>query len=213
MKGLLVKDFFLLHQRKQTILMFLIISLVMGFSMDGSFIVGYMCLLSTTLAVGTVSYDDADNGLLFLMSCPVTRRDYVLSKYVLCGIVLAASWIISIVFLFALNLAKGIPLMPGEAIAEALVFLPGILLTFCLMIPVQLKYGPENGRLVILLLMGGLAAVLLLVSRGVGDMTSMLQKLDAIPDPVWAAVGAVLCILMLLVSMGISSKIMEKKVF
>lgn len=210
MRGLLIKDFLLLFQRKQTLLMFLLISLVMGFSIGGSFIVGYMCLLSTTLAVGTVSYDDADNGLLFLLTCPVSRREYVLSKYVLCGIVLAASWIVAVVFLFALNFVQGIPFRFRGDLAEEMAFILGILLTFCLMIPVQLKYGPERGRLAVMLLVGSLAALAFLMVKGL-DIDKVLQMLDSIPDTEYAAAGIVFCILALLFSFGISTRIMENK--
>lgn len=210
MRGLLIKDFLLLFQRKQTLLMFLLISLVMGFSIGGSFIVGYMCLLSTTLAVGTVSYDDADNGLLFLLTCPISRREYVLSKYVLCGIVLAASWIVAVVFLFALNFVQGIPFQFRGDLAEAMAFIPGILLTFCLMIPVQLKYGPERGRLVVMLLVGSLAALVLLMAKEI-DMNMVLQMMDSVPDTVYAAAGIVFCILALLISFGICTRVMENK--
>lgn len=210
MKGLLVKDFFLIFQRKQTLLMFLLISLVMGFSIGGSFIVGYLCLLSTTLAVGTISYDDADNGLLFLLTCPISRRDYVLSKYVLCGIVLVVSWIASIVFLFVLNLVQDIPFILREELVSATAFLPVLLLIFCVMIPVQLKYGPEKGRLFVMLLGGGTAAIVLLLSKHFG-MGEIMQLLDSIPDAFYIAAGIIFAILALAVSIGISIRIMENK--
>lgn len=210
MRGLLIKDFLLLFQRKQTLLMFLLISLVMGFSIGGSFIVGYMCLLSTTLAVGTISYDDADNGLLFLLTCPVSRREYVLSKYMLCGIVLAASWIVAVVFLFVLNLVQGIQFRFLEDLVAAVVFIPGIVLTYCLMIPVQLKYGPEKGRLVIMLFGGGLVALIFLLVKGF-DMEKVVQMMDSVPDVLYVAAGIVFCILALLVSFGICTRVMENK--
>lgn len=210
MKGLLVKDFFLIFQRKQTLLMFLLISLVMGFSNGGSFIVGYLCLLSTTLAVGTISYDDADNGLLFLLTCPISRRDYVLSKYVLCGIVLVVSWAASIAFLFVLNLVQDIPFVLREELVSATAFLPVLLLIFCVMIPVQLKYGPEKGRLVVMLLGGGVAAIVLLLSKRF-DMEQIIQMMDSIPDIFYIAAGIVLAIFALAVSIGVSIRIMENK--
>ncbi len=58
MKGLLVKDCQLLFQRKQTLILFFAICCIVGFSADGSFIVGYMAFLSAVIAISTISYDE-----------------------------------------------------------------------------------------------------------------------------------------------------------
>lgn len=210
MKGLLVKDFLLIFQRKQTLLMFLVISFVMGFSIGGSFIVGYLCLLSTTLAVGTISYDDADNGLLFLLTWPISRQDYVLSKYVLCGIVAAVSWVLAFGFLGVLNVVKGLPFHFGEELTAAAALIPVVLLLFCLMIPVQLKYGPEKGRLVVMLFGGGLVGLFLLLEKFVSAETAA-QLLDSIPEMGYLAAGIIFCLCSLLISIQVSIRIMEHK--
>lgn len=214
MIGLLVKDFLLIFQRKQTLLMFLVISMVMGFSIGGSFIVGYMCLLSIMLAVGTISYDDADNGLLFLLACPVSRREYVLSKYILGGIVLAASWLVGLGFLFALEIVQGIPFRVESKLVEAAAYLPVILLVFCLMIPMQLKYGPEKSRLMIMLLGGGLVGGVFLLTKVLGDsfdLDAIVRTLDSVPDGAFLTAGTVISILGLMISIGVSSRIMNHK--
>lgn len=213
MKGLLTKDIILLLQRKQSLLLFALISLVMGFSMEGSFIVGYMCLLGAFLAVGTISYDDADNGLLFQMTLPVSRKTYVLSKYVLSGLVLAVCWILSNLLMLGLNAVKGLPLLPEDMAAGA-AFLPGILLMVCLMIPVQLKYGPEKSRTVVFLIAGGTAGVILLLTKAFGvDAEAAARILDSVPDAVYIAAGLILCAAALWISVWVSVRIMEKKTF
>lgn len=82
MKGLLIKDLYYVFQRKQTLLIFLIVSLILGFTNEGSFLVGYMTLLGTIISLSTISYDNADNGMPFLMTLPISRKEYALSKYV-----------------------------------------------------------------------------------------------------------------------------------
>ena len=61
MAGLLEKDIRLLLQRKQAIVMFLVIAVVLGFSTEGTFIVAYTAFCLIMVAVGTVSYDEFDN--------------------------------------------------------------------------------------------------------------------------------------------------------
>lgn len=51
-------------------------------------IVGYCTMFGMLFTVNTISYDEFDHGYLFLFTLPVTRKDYVLEKYVfmmLCG--------------------------------------------------------------------------------------------------------------------------------
>ena len=65
MRGLIEKDLRLTLARKQTILIFFVMALIMGASMDGSFLIAYLTMLATILAVGTISYDEFDNGFAF----------------------------------------------------------------------------------------------------------------------------------------------------
>lgn len=46
MAGLLEKDVRLIMQRKQMLLLFVVIAVVLGFSQDGTFILGYLSLRS-----------------------------------------------------------------------------------------------------------------------------------------------------------------------
>ncbi len=80
MRGLLEKDLRLTLCRKQTIMLFLFMTLVMGMSMDGSFLVGYLTMLMMMIAVGTLNYDEFDNGFAFLMTLPFDRKTYVREK-------------------------------------------------------------------------------------------------------------------------------------
>lgn len=40
-----------------------------------------MTMFGAMIAVGTLSYDETDNGLAFLMTLPVDRKTYVREKY------------------------------------------------------------------------------------------------------------------------------------
>ena len=84
MFGLIEKDLRLTFARKQTLLIFFIMALVMGISMDGSFIVGYLTMLAAVISIGTISYDEYDNGFAFLMTLPFGRKTYVREKYLFC---------------------------------------------------------------------------------------------------------------------------------
>ena len=90
MRGLLEKDFRLTFIRKQTLLIFFIMAIVMGVSMDGSFLVGYLTMLASIVALGTISFDEFENGFPFIMTLPFDRKTYVREKYLFCFLMAAA---------------------------------------------------------------------------------------------------------------------------
>ena len=85
MRGLLRKDLELarLNIKIWGVLFFIgVIYLFRGKSMDGgSFFTAYMMFVSIGLSAGTISYDTSDHGMQFLLTLPVTRREYVKEKY------------------------------------------------------------------------------------------------------------------------------------
>lgn len=68
MKGLFQKDIALIASRNRSVLLFVVIGFMMAFSMDGAFVVGYLSILSALLTVGTITYDEFDNGYPFLLT-------------------------------------------------------------------------------------------------------------------------------------------------
>lgn len=210
MTGLLLKDSYLILQRKQTLFLLLAISLLMGYTIDGAFIVGYVTFLSLILSIGTISYDEADNSLLFLMTLPFERRTYVLSKYVLSWIVCGIAWVISLFLLFLMNTIKGLPLDFVENITGCLVVLVFVVVGLDMMIPIQLKFGAEKSRTVITMIGGVVMAVSILFGK-VLDLDAFLQSLDRIPLPVYAVVGVVITITATVGSVAVSTRIMDQK--
>ncbi|MCQ2443799.1 MAG: ABC-2 transporter permease [Oscillospiraceae bacterium] len=210
MTGLLLKDSYLILQRKQTLFLLLAISLLMGYTIDGAFIVGYVTFLSLILSIGTISYDEADNSLLFLMTLPFERRTYVLSKYVLSWIVCGIAWVISLFLLFLMNTIKGLPLDFVENITGCLVVLVFVVVGLDMMIPIQLKFGAEKSRTVMIMIVGVVMAVSILFGK-VLDLDAFLQSLDRIPLPVYAVVGVVITITTTVGSVAVSTRIMDQK--
>ena len=84
MRGLLQKDLCLLVQRSRILLVMIGVGILMGFSADGSFVIGYLTMLCAILAISTISYDEFDNGNAFLFTLPISRKSYVVEKYVFC---------------------------------------------------------------------------------------------------------------------------------
>ena len=127
MKGLLEKDLRLMLSRKQSILIFIVASLFVAFTMDGSFVVSYLTMLFTVIAISTLSYDEYDNGFAFLMTLPFSRKTYVREKYIFTLLAEITAWVISVIFYYVVNMIKGVRI---DLLSEAPVLLMYLPLLF-----------------------------------------------------------------------------------
>lgn len=216
MLGLIEKDLRLTLTRKQTLIIFLAIALFMGISMDGTFVIGYFTMLATIMSVGTISYDEFDNGFAFLMTLPFERKTYVREKYLLSLLFVAAAWSIGTI-LYCIGsvirhntaaLSDELPVMP--------VLIPLFYLAAAIMIPLQLKYGAEKSRLALAVIFGIIAAVIYGSTRlldGTNILSRLAMTLESI-SPVIALVAlSGVCILVSYVFYLLSVRIIEKKEF
>ncbi len=149
MRGLLIKDFRLLMNQKKFLLVVLGFGFLFLFSNDtpeGA--MGYITILSSMLVLTTMSYDEFERGMSFLMTLPITKATYVWEKYVL-GVC------ISVIMSFVSTLVAMIVFQVREIsypmfsfIYSGILFLGLSLLFLTVMIPVQVKFGSEKGKFV-----------------------------------------------------------------
>ena len=72
MKGLFVKDIELMKQQKQFFVLVVVMGVILNLAGSGSvsFAIGYFTIVTAIFAITTISYDEFDNGLAFLMTLP-----------------------------------------------------------------------------------------------------------------------------------------------
>ncbi len=217
MTGLFVKDIKLLMQRKMTIILFLVISVLLGYTVEGTFVVGYTTFCLFVLAESTISYDEFDNGFSFLMTLPFKRTTYVLEKYVLCGLFAFCAWIFSVIVCIFINDYKHIGVVTSDLLMQSAIIFPCVLLTINLMIPLQFIFGAEKSRVVIIAT-AGIIFISGWAIKKVADLLdlpidSVLLKLQKITE-LQLAIGCVaIAIATTLLSFAISNNIMNNKEF
>lgn len=217
MSGLIEKDLRILLQRKQTLIVFVAIAVIMSLTQGGSFIIGYMTFISVILAVSTISYDEFDNGYPFLFTLPITRKAYVAEKYIISILTIVVSWLLSLVLCFMVDAILEPTVSATEILIMAVIIIPLPVLLMDIMIPVQLKYGAEKSRLVIIAVIGICAIVVygiikILEQAGI-PLAAIINKLDRIPDAAACPALVVIGIVVTLFSLAISNAIMAKKEF
>lgn len=210
MSGLMQKDMCLLLQRSRVLVVLIGISAIMGFSTDGSFVIGFLTMTCAILTVGTISYDEFDNGYPFLFTLPITKKTYVTGKYVFCILGGLIGWCISVVIFICCTLIKG-SVFSAPDIFDTAAFIPVLGLIVALMLPIQLKFGTEKGRIAIIAIGGSAWAIGALLMRHLPEdfqPPAFISKLDDLAIIIFL-IG--FCLVSIAVSYLISLHIMEKK--
>ena len=190
MYGLIVKDFRIITERKQTLVLFAAISFMLGLAGKEAFMLGYLPFLIVALCVSTTAYDEMDHGLSFLMTLPINAKTYVREKYLFCIIGGALATGVAVLLLFLLHGMQGQTLMASSDLEYLKTFLPLMLMAIAFIIPVQLKFGAEKSKLVYGIVFGAVAAIVLLIGKNeeaimwidslVESMGSLSQYLELI---------------------------------
>lgn len=218
MKGLLIKDLKLIANQKSFFFILLFIAVFMLFTdVDTSFVVSYFTIIASMLVLTTISYDEFDNGNAFLFSLPFTRTTYVKEKYVFALLSGLGAWLFSTLLSSILMMIRHSDVAFMDWFPPYLVFIGLLFFLAAVMIPVQLKYGGERGRIAILLGTG----IVVLLGIGIVKLCDALHvDLDALLDSMSSltflqlTLGLILiCALLLALSYRISCQIVKKKEF
>lgn len=154
MKGLFVKDMRLFLQQKRFFLLLLLLAVFLNFNSDGTFVIGYLTFVGSFFVLSTISYDENDNGFLFLMTLPIIRKTYVREKYLFGLLLGGCQWLIAVVIAFFFKLARESGFSVKELLLEAVLFIPILFVFIAVMLPIQFRFGVDKGRIVMLIVFG-----------------------------------------------------------
>lgn len=217
MKGLLVKDFKLIKLQKN--LFIVIIAIAIGFAViydSPTFILGYLTFVVSMFTLSTITYDEFDNGNAFLFTLPISRKSYVVEKYGFSFLVGTGSWFLAVLLTVAFSLIKPtVPIL--EVVMTAIMIFPVMLIIYAVMIPFQLKFGGEKGRIAMvgavgLLFIIGFVVVKIAEIFGI-DLLNIINTLPTLNMGILVASTVVIAVIIFVVSMRISISIMNKKEF
>jgi hypothetical protein len=214
MLGLIEKDLRLTIQRKQTVAIFVVMALVLGISGSGTFAVAYLTILAGIVATGTLSYDEFDNGLEFLMTLPIDRKTYIREKYLFTTAACTIGWCISLVLYVVCENFRGTNVNLLEQLPVLFIILPGMVVVSTIILPLQLKFGTEKGRIVLFAVVGCLSVAIVAVKNMFVSTTDALSFIDSMQG---ISVGTVIivflaiCVLIGFISYFCSIRIMQKK--
>lgn len=218
MKGLIIKDIKLMKQQRVFIVALIGLLAGMAFfipnaNFTSGFVSGYLAILTSIFVVNTISYDEAENGYVFLFSLPFSRKEYVIEKYLLGLAMGIVSIAIVVVLSIIVGLEKGAIDYSDIGISMAVVFF-GELFFLALLVPLQMKFGSEKSRFAIIAIVGCIylfVYFLVKILNGLGF--DVEASLNSISDKEMLIGVMLVDACLLLASIFISLRIMSKKEF
>jgi len=215
MAGLFEKDLRLLIRNKQFVIVIVFMAFMFSLSGNLSMILPYMTVFGTIFSVSTISYDEADNGYMYLMTLPITYKDYVWEKYLFCTIGGIVTGALTMIFFIAGTAVKGEAINAGDILIVMLIVLPLIITIESFMIPIQLKFGNSKSRSFIMLTFGIIVGGAYVIDRFVTDLGQLLAEaghlLENVSSVVWIISVSAITVIIFVISFLCSVRIMGKK--
>lgn len=223
MKGLFVKDFRLLMGQKNFfaavfgVAAFLLMTGTGGIASSASYVLCYIGFVSSFFVLSTIGYDEFDNGNAFLFTLPFKRRTYAVEKYIFGLFIGISSMIIMLVVeavYFQIKAVSADWILLLVTFGSGAACLAGFL---ALMIPFQLKFGSEKGRIALIAVMMAIFAFVYVSAKALdADFMNIRYLLRGIQNLGTAGIIVVIFLIVLaalVLSASISIAILKKKEF
>ncbi|MBO5302897.1 MAG: ABC-2 transporter permease [Lachnospiraceae bacterium] len=220
MKGLLTKDLQIVLMQKKFLILLTGIACFMGMTTeDSTFLIGYISFMFTILALGTISYDDFDNGYTFLFTLPITKTGYVVEKYLFSLLISLASGVFSTVLSLLISLVKAGTVDIKFQVVTALMILAVCLIMLFIMIPLRMKFGADKSKIVMISIVGIFAIFGYILKAVISKLQHIIPinftKIIAAVSS-WNELSVILftfliCAVIMGITMKISINIMKKK--
>ena len=173
MKGLLIKDFYMIRTYLRITLAIVLFFLFVGaVAENGTFYYVYSCMMAGIVPISLLSYDEREHWMDYAETMPLSATTIVLSKYLL-GLVFACAITVLATLSHIVNCIRYAGGDLSAAANMAAVFFCLSLLPSILLMPVLICFGVEKGRLLYYVLFGGMFGILAIL--GLQDRFSLLK--------------------------------------
>lgn len=211
MKGLFLKDYYLMRPALRTYLGILVFYIALAFFsvLDTSFLSGFLCIFISVLPISAFSYDTQARWTGFAAALPLNRKKIVGARYLFAlactGLAAVISALANLLFLL---LGKG---EAGELFFTLLTCMGVALLGNVVILPLTYRFGPEKARLLWVALYFAIAFLTVALVKLDLPLPEFLFGLG--PAQLFALVLGAMAVLLCLVPISflLSCKIFERK--
>ncbi len=188
MKGLLIKDFYVITKQLN---IFLLVMIILAMTSDINMIMIFTIVFTVSLPITSIAYDEHSKWDELASMMPYSKEEIVISKYLI-GYFSMLVFIVLILF----GKALGDNILPNNNDEISIIILLITSLIFiAINIPIIFKFGTEKGRFITIFL--------IIFGSNFVIMSDISKTITQIPQAILLVVAIVLNVL----SIGISLKI------
>lgn len=179
MKGLLLKDLYMIKKYCKAYLLIAIVFIALSCTNNDSFFVFYPCLLCGMIPAQILGYDERSKWMQYCETMPYTKGQIVSGKYLIgLGVQLAILIVVGIVQ--AVKMCIGRAFVLEEYLTIMMLLLIMSLLASSIALPFMFKYGVEKGRLAYYIMIGVICAGSIIASGVLSDGITISIPLNII---------------------------------
>lgn len=222
MKGLIIKDLLQLKSYFKTLIIFMFIFVCVSLEPENTSTDGILTIMMTLglgmFGMATFSYDEMAKANKYILTFPLTKKEVVLSKYVLQIILTLTGAILGSILsvIISLVLSKNIPNFI-DLISIALGGVFGIGLVESIQMPCFYKMGAEKGRIYMFIITVAVAfiagGIVMFAEKVINNFSIDLNSISNVLETFLPLVLLGLVLLEYFISYKISYKIYSKKEF
>lgn len=210
MLGLMKKDFLLIKANIKSMIIIFIVFLIFAF--QGTFDIAFIVpIIGIMLFISTFSYDDFNNWNSYAVTLPDGRKNVVRAKYVASIILAVALGILCLVISMTISYVRANSMNFDDTISLLMGTMLSSVIIISLLYPIMFKYGATNGRIIMFVVIFGIAGIGVMLEKFI-DMTFLMNMINELDNYMFIAVP-VISIILLGISYLISSKIYINKEF
>ena len=158
MKGLILKDLYMMKKYCKAYLFLVIIFIAVSFVGDTNlFFIFYPCMLCGMIPVNLLGYDERSRWLQYSETMPYTKQQIVSGKY-LVGLGTQIAMILVVGIAQAIRMSIGGTFILGEYLVLMMLLLIMSLLASSITLPFMFKLGVEKGRMAYYIMVGVVCA-------------------------------------------------------
>ena len=180
MKGLLLKDWYLMRKYCRSYLLITVVFIAVSFaSNENLFFLFYPCFLCGMIPVTLLGYDERSKWLQYSQTMPYTKSQIVSGKYLI-GLATQLSVLLIIGVAQAIRMKIGGTFVFGAYLVLMMLLLIMSLVASSLMLPFMFKLGVEKGRMAYYIMIGIVCAGSVIFSNLLSDKAQTGAEMNGI---------------------------------
>lgn len=176
MKGLLLKDWFMLKKYCRSYLLILVVFCAISMvNTENSFFILYPMVLLGLLPVTLIAYDERSRWDVYCGTLPITRDQQVSGKYLMLLIMVGAGLVLT-------SLVQAVQMIRGGGFdVQEFLLMEVTLVTLgvmcpAIMLPIVYKFGSEKGRMMYFVVIIAVCAITFSVDSIVSESYEVMEK-------------------------------------